>query len=102
MSLVLSRNTQPARLMVKTDGLVFPTFVRLGNYEIAMRDFWVAAEYVMTNTDLYPDDPRLDFIKMVKSLKKNQGLSERQKTSWENLSRTFTIEGKNGNPHFFR
>ena len=42
--------------------------VHLGEYEISMKDFLCTAEYVLTNTDLEVDDPRLQFVRCVKSM----------------------------------
>jgi hypothetical protein len=36
------------------------------NLDVSLIDFLVIAEYVLTNTDLVKDDPRLIFIKRIK------------------------------------
>ena len=76
MSLSLNLGTKPAGLQVKTWG---SKTVYLGDYEISMKDFLSAAEYVLTNTDLEPKDPRLQFVKCVKSIKKVKGYKLGQK-----------------------
>ena len=66
--------TQPVGLEVKTFGFgLMGDNVYLGDYEISIEDFFFAAEYVLTNTNLYPNDPRLQFVKCVKSMKKVEG-----------------------------
>jgi hypothetical protein len=47
--------------------------VFLGDYEISLEDFLAAAEYVLTNTDLEPSDPRILFVKYVRSMKEVDG-----------------------------
>lgn len=75
MSLSLVMGTKPVGLVVKTyDGFgSTETIVYLGDYEISLIDFLVMATYVLTNTDLRPDDPRLQFVKCVKSMKEVDG-----------------------------
>lgn len=72
MSLVLDRDTKPEGLSVS-----FPPWIGapilLGDYEISLEDFLILAEYVLTNTDLSPDDPRLQFVKCIKSMKEVDG-----------------------------
>jgi len=65
MSLVLS-NSQPAGINVLTgfDGKI----VTIGAYDISIEDFLIVAKYVLTNTDLNPDDPRLQFVECVKAM----------------------------------
>lgn len=77
MSLSLDRGTKPAGLEVKTRGL--GSIVDLGEYEISMEDFFIAAAYVLTNTDLEPDDPRLQFVKCVRSMKEVDGFNSGRK-----------------------
>ena len=70
MSLILKMGTQPAVLEVKTFGFgSMGNTVHLGDYEITIEDFLVATEYVLTNTDLVSNDPRLQFVKCVQSMK---------------------------------
>jgi hypothetical protein len=47
--------------------------IRIGEYKIPLEDFLAAAEYVLTNTDLEPDDPRLQFVQLVQSMKQVDG-----------------------------
>ncbi len=48
---------------IKTHGIIFPgqteETVRFGQYEVPLSEFLLAVEYVMTNTDLNSDDPRI-------------------------------------------
>jgi len=73
MSLSLDLGTKPDGLHVKTWGAGNTVF--LGNYEISLVDFLFAAEYVLTNTDLEQNDPRLQFVKCIKAMKKTNGYS---------------------------
>lgn len=62
MSLTLDDpETQPQGLSCKTFGHGTPR-VFVGDYQIAMTDFLVLAEYVLTNTNLQPVDPRPAFL----------------------------------------
>lgn len=76
MSLSLDRGTKPAGLKIKTHGPgpLSETdqkidVVYLGDYEISLKDFLFAADYVLTNADLMPNDPRLVFVKHVQSMR---------------------------------
>lgn len=72
--------TQPAGLEVKTFGFgSMGNTVHLGDYEISIEDFLVAAEYVLTDTDLEPNDPRLQFVKCVQSMKQADGYNPGRK-----------------------
>lgn len=67
MSLLLNCGTIPDGLPVKTYGLGDnPVFI--GDYEIALRDFLAAAMYVLTNTDLLANDPRVAFVTEIRGL----------------------------------
>lgn len=85
MSLLLdSKDTQPKGIEVKTHGklskkelrevgmqnsrILSKDIVLLGDYEIDAKDFLEAAFYVLTNTDLRRNDPRLKFVKEIKRL----------------------------------
>ena len=71
MSLELSRSNN---LNVKTWGLDnSKDIVCLGKYDIEINDFFHMVYYVLTNTDLYRDDPRLKFIARIKKMKKVTG-----------------------------
>ena len=74
MSLVLVLGTKPYGLTVKTHGFgSLGNTVFLGDYEISLEDFLYTAEYVLTNTDLEKDDPRLKFVKYIQSMKEVDG-----------------------------
>jgi len=71
MSLSLNSGTIPAGLNVSTFGYgPIGNTVYLGDYEISLEDFLKAALYVLTNADLEPNDPRLQFVKCVQSMKR--------------------------------
>ena len=71
MSLALNLGTKPDGLVIKTLGL--DDIIILGDYEISMKDFFLAAEYVLANSDLMPDDPRLQFVKCVQAMRETDG-----------------------------
>ena len=76
MTLLLNRGTEPKNLSIKTFGLGFGNLdntVFLGEYKISMEDFLFAAEYVLTNTNLGPNDPRIQFVTSVMSMIKVEG-----------------------------
>ena len=80
MSLSLGLGTKPAGLEVKTFGFgSMGNTVHLGDYEISLEDFLVTVEYVLTNTDLEPNDPRRQFVKCVQSMKEVDGYSPNRK-----------------------
>lgn len=80
MSLILNMGTKPYGLRVKTFGFGSRlNTVYLGDYEISLEDFLVAAEYVLTNTDLEPNDPRLQFVERVKSMEEVDGYNPGRK-----------------------
>ena len=80
MSLSLGLGTKPAGLEVKTFGFgSMGNTVHLGDYEISLEDFLVTVEYVLTNTDLEPNDPRLRFVKRVQSMKEVAGYNPNRK-----------------------
>jgi hypothetical protein len=77
MSLTLDLGTKPAGLAIKTYGFgPMGQTVYLGDYEISLKDFLIATEYVLTNTDLDPDDPRLEFVKAVGSMQETDGYNK--------------------------
>jgi hypothetical protein len=47
--------------------------------ELTMADFVEMVKYVMTNTNLRKDDPRLDLVKWTKRLKKIKGYGDEGK-----------------------
>lgn len=73
MTLLLERGTKPNGLGVKTVGLGEEEVVYLGNYEISLEDFLMAAYYVLTNTNLREDDPRRQFVDCVCSMQEAEG-----------------------------
>ena len=72
MSIVLDQGTKPKGLEVKTFGSGLTT-VFLGAYQISLADFLVIFEYVMTNTDLEPNDERLAFLERLMWMKEVEG-----------------------------
>jgi hypothetical protein len=80
MSLSLDLGTKPAGLEVKTFGFgPMGNTVYLGDYEISLEDFLIAAEYVLTNTDLELNDSRLQFVKCIQSMKEVEGYNPGRK-----------------------
>ncbi len=74
MTLILGRlGTKPHDLEIKTGGFGGLPDVQIGDYEISMKDFLLVVHYVLTNTNLEPDDPRLQFVKCVQSMQKIDG-----------------------------
>jgi len=69
MSLRLDLGTKPEGLEIKTHGNILPEdIVYLGNYDISIEDFLVCAYYVLTNTELYENDPREKFVRCIKKM----------------------------------
>lgn len=83
MSLRLDLGTIPAGLEIKTWGIhevpSLVNWVKLGEYVISLPDFLVAAHYVLTNTDLQQDDPRLQFMKCMEAMKVVDGFMAGQR-----------------------
>lgn len=80
MSLSLNLGTRPAGVEIKTFGFgSMEGIVHLGGYEISMADFLMAVAYVLTNTDLKPGDPRLQFMECVRSMKVVDGYNPNTK-----------------------
>lgn len=77
MSLLLNRGTIP-EVLVKTHGTGIEE-VFLGDYEISMSDFMDAAHYVLTNSDLKPNDPRRGFVERVKTMREVDGYNAGEK-----------------------
>ncbi len=78
MTIVLSQNTEPPKIEVKTQGcrIEGKQLVRIGDYFLPLHDFFVLAHYVMTNTDLEgPEDPRVQFVESVKRMQTIPGYS---------------------------
>jgi hypothetical protein len=80
MSLRLDRSL-PHGLKIKTSGFDGPIddTVYLGRYQIPMSDFLVAVAYVLTNTDLQANDPRIRFVESLKALQEVDGYNPGQK-----------------------
>lgn len=85
MSMKLECGTKPEGVIVKTNpydtDISFSIPSKSGNVylEFALLDFLVTAEYVLTNTDLRKDDPRLLFIKTLKGAKIMEGFNRGKK-----------------------
>jgi hypothetical protein len=75
MSLILS-DASPTGLTIKTCGVKFEVgegankrreqVVMLGDCEIPMSEFCTAVEYVLSNTDLDLNDPRIGMVERIK------------------------------------
>lgn len=73
MSLILNDPKSRDHVDVKTfPECMFPG-VRFGEYRVSLSDFLEAAMYVLTNTDLVKDDPRLEFVENVRRLEQVLG-----------------------------
>ena len=80
MTLLLDQGTKPRNLGVKTASIGnLINVVLLGDYEISFKDFLAAAEYVLTNTSLEPNDIRHGFVQFVKGLKEVDGYNPGEK-----------------------
>ena len=80
MSLPLNRGTQPAGLEVTTSSIgSIDNTVRIGYCKISLEDFLRAVVYVLTNTDLKPNDPRLQFVKYVQLMGEVEGYDPQNK-----------------------
>lgn len=81
MSMLLNMGTQPAGLEIRTqeEGSAGTTTIFLGDYKISLKDFLTATKFVLTNTDLKPNDPRLRFVRCVQSMQKIQGYNPGRK-----------------------
>lgn len=77
MTMLLERGTKPEGLPVKTfgipGGINGKDVVFLGDYEISIEDFLIAAHYVLTNSNLTENDPRLQFVECVRSMQMVKG-----------------------------
>ena len=80
MSMILSFSTPPG-IEVKTHGHILgdrsSLHLRLPNCEqeviIPLEDFRVIVNYVLTNSDLHQDDPRLKLLEDIKKMKRIPG-----------------------------
>lgn len=66
MSLSLDLGTKPDGTVARTD--FDGKLVEVGDLEISTEDFCQLAMYVLTNTDLQPNDPRLHFMNQLAKL----------------------------------
>jgi len=68
MSLALEFGTKPHGLNIQTH-TAKPNIVQIGEYELSIEDFLLAAFYVLTNTNLTHDDQRLEFVKSIHAMR---------------------------------
>ena len=73
MSLSLDLGTDPKGLEVATYGIEGLPDICIGNYELSMKDFRYMVSYVMTNTDLMPNDPRLILKEEIRRMTVQEG-----------------------------
>ncbi len=73
-------DVKPEALEVKTYGDDQTVFLRMKNQEIEIdfSDFFAMALYVLTNTDLKQDDPRLNFLEIAKRMSLVDGFTKGQ------------------------
>jgi hypothetical protein len=82
MTLVLS-NSEPKGLEAKAwDVIDGEHRVYLGDYEIPIEDFLILTKYVLINTDLHPNDPRLEFLEEIKKLEVVKGFNPGKERLW--------------------
>lgn len=80
MSLELNQGTKPEGLEVRSRNMGSPDdIVFIGEYEISLKDFFATVEYVLTNSDLEPNDPRLQFVERIRSMKEVEGYDKGRK-----------------------
>jgi hypothetical protein len=60
-------------LYLKSFGKILGDTIILEDYEISLKDWLIATQYILTNADLSEADIRLDFIEWVKTLKHEEG-----------------------------
>lgn len=73
--------------------------VALGGHVIDFSDFLFLVEYVLTNTNLDKDDPRVPFVDFVKSIDRTRSYMET--TSWERFVESVSIlKVSDGYPSF--
>ena len=72
MTLILTgEQTEPQGIEVKTWSVGSPEMdgvVDFGDMKIGLRDFLYAAYYVLTNTSLKENDPRIKFVEEVRDM----------------------------------
>lgn len=75
MSIVLDQDTRPKGVEVKTSmdgkrvwvGTSSLNWVGDADIDMSLDDFCAVVEYVLTNTDLLPCDPRADLLRRLKN-----------------------------------
>lgn len=73
MSLSLRQGTDPHGLEVKSWGKPVNLGILIGDYTLSMADFLDMVEYVLTNTDLEPNDLRPGFLARMQNMKVVEG-----------------------------
>jgi len=69
-----NERTTPHGLVAKTLGIgSIGSDLFLGDYVIALEDFLTLIWYVFTNTDLEPNDPRVEFLNAIKEARNVTG-----------------------------
>lgn len=53
--------------------------VRIGVHDVTLQDFMLIAEYVLINTDLIENDPRIVFLKRIENVHLVDGWAEGKK-----------------------
>lgn len=71
----LTQGTRPSDLEAVSYDRTVPDLegVHIGDYVLSMDDFLAVAVYVLCNTDLAPNDLRMEFVEMVKHLEQVPG-----------------------------
>ncbi len=62
MSLLLEMGTEPHRLYTNA----MDDWVAIGDYTLSLVDFLALAQYVLSNTNLVPNDPRVAFVDAIR------------------------------------
>jgi hypothetical protein len=73
MTLFLNGGTRPDNLMVAVD---YFNRVVIGNHRIPMKDFMTAVGYILTTTDLEPNDSRLSLVKDIRKMRMVPGVNK--------------------------
>ncbi len=69
MSLEVKDRFSQKGIYVKSGSLSDGDYITIGNNTFTMKDFLLIIYYVLTNTDLRENDPRLEFSEQLKLLK---------------------------------
>jgi hypothetical protein len=75
MSLKLNVDTDPP-VVTKSYEVGGQHTIIIGQEDIGLQDFCALAEYVLTNTDIIPNDPRLPLIEKIKGMKLVDGYTQ--------------------------